>query len=238
MHAEAHSEKNAAITLRADLFPLVLRIGFWLCIVIAVAVVVRRLVTLAHPSQSAPPQMADLDTEFASHAALTLAHILPALAFVLLLPFTYFQRFDHAAWLQRMIFFLGSIGPHSLRHEFLFCRRMDRTLCCSFVQQPLPLFTFSRMDPFATQRDSIETAMVDTSHRHSSRYRNHTPSYGHLFCNQLDYASHSTTIFWARFLDRILYQYRCGRTLASFKERSLSSRKCGITSTPLRSDGD
>jgi len=43
-----------------------LRIGFWACIVISVAVVLRRAVALAHPSQSAPPQLAALDAAFAS----------------------------------------------------------------------------------------------------------------------------------------------------------------------------
>jgi hypothetical protein len=109
MHANAHSEKDESIALRSNLFPPALRVGFWLCIAIAVAAVLRRLAALAHPSQSGPPLMANLDAVFQSHTALTLAHILPALAFVLLLPFTYFRRFSHAVWLQQAIFFLGSI---------------------------------------------------------------------------------------------------------------------------------
>lgn len=109
MPSEAHSAKQEALTLRADIFPAALRIGFWLCIAIAIAAVLRRFAALAHPSQSGPPQMVHLDAAFASHTALTLAHIIPALIFVLLLPFTYFRRFDGAAWLQRLIFFLGAI---------------------------------------------------------------------------------------------------------------------------------
>jgi hypothetical protein len=35
-----------------------LRIGFWVCIVISVAAVLRRIVALARPTQSAPPQLA------------------------------------------------------------------------------------------------------------------------------------------------------------------------------------
>jgi hypothetical protein len=70
-----------------------LRIGFWACIVISVAVVLRRTVALAHPPQSAPPQLAALDAAFASHATLTLAHIIPALAFVVVAPFVYLRRF-------------------------------------------------------------------------------------------------------------------------------------------------
>jgi hypothetical protein len=86
-----------------------LRIGFWACIVISVAVVLRRTAALAHPPQSAPPQLAELDAAFASHAALTLAHILPALAFVLLTPFVYVRQFGGAAWPKRFLYPLGSV---------------------------------------------------------------------------------------------------------------------------------
>jgi hypothetical protein len=86
-----------------------LRIGFWACIVISVAVVLRRAVALAHPPQSAPPQLAALDAAFASHAALTLAHIIPALAFVVLAPFVYLRRFAGAAWPERLLFPLGAV---------------------------------------------------------------------------------------------------------------------------------
>ncbi len=86
-----------------------LRIGFWACIVIAVAVVLRRTIALAHPPQSAPPQLAELDATFVSHAALTLAHILPALAFVLLTPFVYIRRFAGAEWPRRLLFPLGFV---------------------------------------------------------------------------------------------------------------------------------
>jgi len=87
--------------------PRWLGIGFWVCIVIAVAVVLRRIVALARPSQSAPPQLAQLDAAFASHAALTLAHIIPALVFVLLTPFVCLHRFAGASWPKRLLFPLG-----------------------------------------------------------------------------------------------------------------------------------
>jgi hypothetical protein len=86
-----------------------LRIGFWACIAISVAVVIRRTLALAYPPQSAPPQLAELDAAFASHAALTLAHILPALVFVLLTPFVYIRRFSRAAWPKRFLFPLGLV---------------------------------------------------------------------------------------------------------------------------------
>jgi len=86
-----------------------LRIGFWACIVISVAVVLRRTIALAHPPQSAPPELAALDATFRSHAALTLAHIIPALAFVVLAPFVYLRRFAGAAWPERLLFPLGAV---------------------------------------------------------------------------------------------------------------------------------
>jgi hypothetical protein len=91
-------------------FPLALKIGFWFCIVIAVAVVIRRVVALSTPpSTSAPPQLAGLDAWFVSHAALTYVHILCALAFVLLLPLLFWSRTRSSHTLQRAIYPAGLI---------------------------------------------------------------------------------------------------------------------------------
>jgi hypothetical protein len=87
--------------------PLWLRIGFWICTAIAVAVVVRRVFALAFPRPSAAPQLVALDAVFASHTALTLAHILPALAFVVVAPFVVFRA--SAAWAEKLVFPLGAI---------------------------------------------------------------------------------------------------------------------------------
>jgi hypothetical protein len=86
-----------------------MRVGFWLCIVIGAAVVIRRIVALWAPAENAPPQMAGLDAAFSSHAVLTLAHIVPALVFVGLLPFACFHRFASARWLERALFSLGFV---------------------------------------------------------------------------------------------------------------------------------
>ena len=86
-----------------------IRIAFWICMVIAVAVVIRRILALAFPPRSTPPQMAGLDAAFASHATLTLVHIIPALLFVILLPFMYSRRFTQAAWIEQLMFPLGVI---------------------------------------------------------------------------------------------------------------------------------
>jgi len=86
---------------------LSLKVGFWACTVVAVAVVVRRLIALGHPSQI-NPQLVALDAAFSSHPALTLAHILPAIAFVLLTPVVLLRRFD-AVWPWRLLFALGAM---------------------------------------------------------------------------------------------------------------------------------
>jgi hypothetical protein len=91
-------------------FPLALRLGFWFCMVIAVAVVIRRVIALStSPSTSAPPQLAGLDAWFVSHAALTYVHILCALAFVLVLPLLFWHRTRGSRILQRAVFPLGLI---------------------------------------------------------------------------------------------------------------------------------
>jgi len=88
--------------------PLWLLIGFWVSIAISVGVVVRRLIAILHPSQSGPAPLAALDAAFASHAALTVAHIVPAMAFVLLTPFVFLRR-TGAAWAERLLFPLGAV---------------------------------------------------------------------------------------------------------------------------------
>lgn len=89
--------------------PRWLLIGFWGCIVIAVAVVVRRIFALAHPARSGPPQLTGLDAAFASHATLTLLHILPALAFVIVAPLVVFRKPAGARWPERLLYPLGAV---------------------------------------------------------------------------------------------------------------------------------
>jgi Predicted membrane protein (DUF2306) len=106
---EIRTHMANAMTAERRGSPRWLRIGFWACVVISVAVVFRRIVALAHPPQSPPPELAGLDAMFASHTALTLAHILPALAFVVCVPFVYLRRFAGAEWPERLLFPLGMI---------------------------------------------------------------------------------------------------------------------------------
>jgi Predicted membrane protein (DUF2306) len=89
-------------------YPGWLKVGFWFCVVIAVAVVLRRVAALAHPAQGGGSPMAGLDAKFASHAGLTLAHILPAMAFVLLTPFVLSRR-RGGGWEERLFFPLGAV---------------------------------------------------------------------------------------------------------------------------------
>jgi hypothetical protein len=83
--------------------------GFWACVVIAVAAVIRRVLAIAYPPHSSAPQMAALDEWFASHAALTLAHILPALLFVLVAPFFVFRKSEENGWPDYVLLLLGVV---------------------------------------------------------------------------------------------------------------------------------
>ena len=110
-HQTPIGQRAAATAIRLpERFPQTLKVGFWICIVIAVAVVLRRLTALSTPSGSgAPPQLAALDTWFSHHAALTYVHILCALAFVLLLPLLFWHRTRDSVLLARAIFPLGAV---------------------------------------------------------------------------------------------------------------------------------
>jgi hypothetical protein len=88
--------------------PLWLKAGFWACIVIAVAVALRRFVALVHPPQTGPAAMAALNAAFASHAALTFAHIISATAFVVVAPLVVFRVAKSGLW-ERLLFPLGAM---------------------------------------------------------------------------------------------------------------------------------
>jgi hypothetical protein len=79
---------------------------------IAAAAALRRLVALSSAtSAGAVPQMAVLDAAFASRRALTLAHIIPALLFVLLLPAWFSRRVrGHVTLHRRITYALFPLG--------------------------------------------------------------------------------------------------------------------------------
>ena len=85
------------------------RVAFWICIVISVVVVLRRVSAIVLPPRNVPPQVAGLDAVFASHTALTLAHIVPALAFVVIAPWVILRPLPKLAWPERLLFLLGAI---------------------------------------------------------------------------------------------------------------------------------
>ena len=108
--ADGRRANDRLSTEPAPKFPFSLGIGFWLCIVIAIAVVIRRVIALSTPPDPrAPAQLATLDAWFAAHAALTYVHILCALVFVLLLPMLFWTRTRNSVILQRTIFPIGVI---------------------------------------------------------------------------------------------------------------------------------
>jgi hypothetical protein len=99
-------QQDSTPTIKGVGAPQWLMIWFWVCIVIAIAAVARRFIALARPSGSS--LMAGLDATFASRTTLTLAHIIPATAFVVLAPFVLFRASENR-WLQRALLFLGVI---------------------------------------------------------------------------------------------------------------------------------
>lgn len=87
--------------------PLWLLAGFWFCVAIAIAVVIRRMIALIRPSHGGPPQMAAMDATFSSHAVLTMMHIIPAAMFVLLSAAALLRR-TRGEWLERLFFVFGA----------------------------------------------------------------------------------------------------------------------------------
>jgi hypothetical protein len=93
---------------RSSGHPLWLLAGFWFCVVVALAVVLRRLTALVRPSRSGPAPMAALDAAFSAHAALTAMHIVPAAIFVILAA-CILPRRSRNQWLERLFFAFGAI---------------------------------------------------------------------------------------------------------------------------------
>lgn len=115
-----------------------LRAGFWACIVISVAVVLRRIVALAHPPHSAPPQLAALDAVFASHATLTLGAYSPCVSFCRGSALFCFEPSCRQGLARAPAFSPRRSGRnYRLRDERLFRRGMAGTLCGPLFQYPL-----------------------------------------------------------------------------------------------------
>ncbi len=93
----------------APRFPLWLRVFFWLCFVIALAVVARRVASYLVPVRSSPPMMASVEAAFAGRKTLTLTHILPAGALVLIAPFVLRRGLGCRHGLEGLLYGLGLI---------------------------------------------------------------------------------------------------------------------------------
>jgi hypothetical protein len=98
-------EQHSVPAIKRGGAPRWLMIWFWACIVIAVAAATRRFIVLIGPSDPGAV-MSGLNAAFASRTMLTLAHIIPATAFVLLIPFVLF-RVPGQKRLERTLLLLG-----------------------------------------------------------------------------------------------------------------------------------
>jgi hypothetical protein len=103
----SHRQLDSTPTIEGSGVPRWLMTSFWVCIVIAVAAATRRFIALVRPSDTASP-MSVLDATFASRTILTLAHIIPATAFVVLAPFVLFHASGKRR-LERALLLLGVI---------------------------------------------------------------------------------------------------------------------------------
>jgi hypothetical protein len=103
----SHPQQNSTPTIKGSGAPRWLIICFWICTVIAVAAPARRFIALVRPSGTGS-LMSGLDATFASRTTLTLAHIIPATAFVVLAPFVLF-RASGKGRLERVLLLLGVI---------------------------------------------------------------------------------------------------------------------------------
>jgi hypothetical protein len=200
-----------------------LRIGFWICIVISVAVVLRRVVALARPSRSAPPQLAQLDAAFASHTALTLAHIVPASAFVLLIPFVYIRRFAGAAWPKHLLFPLGlvvGVTPFAMS-KYSIGGWVERSAVLFFNS----LFLFSLFRAWSLRRDPVLSLRWITRAIAILRGIATTrPVMGIFFATSR--VTHLSPNRY-RLLDRLLNQHPDHRIMASITGREVPNRKNG-----------
>src|SRR5436309_3390451 len=100
------------ITLRSE------RVGIWLVVLtlcaIAVAVAIRRLTALAHPSLNTASPAAALDMLFAAKAGLTRGHVIAGLALAMLIPAQLSARVRYRfpsvhRWLGRALVVIGVV---------------------------------------------------------------------------------------------------------------------------------
>jgi hypothetical protein len=140
-------------------------------VVISVAAVVRRLFALAHPSQGAPPSLAELDAFFASHVTLTLAHILPALAFVVLVPFVIFRASAGTNWPEPLLYPLGVVVGLTAYAMSVYIRGMGGALRRPLFQHRILVLPVSRLSLCPRWRAEFSAAMDHPGDRDPAWHR-------------------------------------------------------------------
>ena len=197
--------------------PLWLLAGFWFCVVIAIAVVLRRLVELIRPSHGGPPQMASLDATFSSHAVLTAMHIIPAAIFVLLSAAVLLRR-TGGGWLERLFFPFGAITGATAyaMSSYAVGGWVERSAVLVF--NTWFLFLAGPCLLVSPPRRAFAEAGVDDPRRgYPARYRNHSSRHGSILRHEFPHASWPQPVLRHRVLDRLLHQRRRHRALVALE---------------------
>jgi hypothetical protein len=164
-----------------------------------------------------------------SHAALTLAHILPALTFGVLAPFLYFRRFAGVAWPKRLLFPLGAVVGVTAyaMSNYSIGGWVERSAVLLFNS----LFLFSLFRAWCLRREPapnlrwLTRAIAILLGIATTR-----PVMGIFFATSPLTHLAPKQFLWPRVLDRFHDQYRGCRTLAPLERRAISNRKDGDSS--------
>jgi hypothetical protein len=184
--------------------PMWLLTGFWVCVVISIAVVIRRLVELVSPSHNRPPQMAAVDTTFSSHAVLTAAHIIPAGLFVMLAAMILVRR-SRSDWLERLFFPFGAItGVTGYAMSGLCYWRLDRSFRGPGVRYVVLMVAGPCLLVPASRRCCAHEGVDGPSRGYPAWHRDDAPRDGSFFCDKPFDPSHTEAVFRDRFLDWFL----------------------------------
>ncbi len=169
--------------------------------------------------------MAAIDDVFASHAALTLAHILPALLFVLLAPLIVFRPGKHPGWIDRVFYPLGAIVGVSSYVMSLYSIGGWTERSAVLLFDTLFLISLTRACVYRSQSDPM----------HERRWQLRAiaillgiattrPVMGVFFATAPPYPSAAATILRHRLLDRLLHQRSGIRALDSLRRSSTLTR--------------
>ena len=167
--------------------------------------------------------MAGLDGAFASHMALTLAHILPALAFVLIAPLVVFRTFEKVRWAESFVYPLGVVVGLTAYAMSTFAVGGWVERSAVLVFDTLFLFSLLRSYPVHARGGcGVETAMAVAGDCGAAWDRDHASGDGRLFCYKCEDAFASGSVFRHRVLDWVLNQCADFRSLDSYKGSTVS----------------